>query len=200
MYKQLAIIAAVGLFLGGCASKQPVPDHKVVDIDPLELERKMLGEQAGADGEPTPPHVVVGEKDGVKIEVHKRKTENSEQYLVKLQTWDVTAINYNHRDKCVTPQWKLMDFKYITDGPSEQFIKAHSMKKMGEMQQRAWIIDGVEVAVPPSGYLYDMRVRDAIADAKPGEECMFLVPEEDIQDERNLIPEEDIVTEPDIEM
>lgn len=193
MYRQLTIVAIVGLVLGGCASRPPVPDHRVVDIDPLEMEREMLGKQAG-DAEPTPAHVVVGERGGIKIEVHKRGVEDSEQYDLKLQTWDVTAINYNHRDKCVTPRWKLMDFKYITDGASEQLIPAHSMKRMGEMQQRAWIIEGVEVAVPPSGYLSDMRVRNTVEDAKPGEECMHIFPEED------LVDEEDIVTEPDVEM
>lgn len=191
------VVIGLALLIGGCSttSKKPsdriVPESEVVEVDPDKVDHAIHGPMRY---EPTPDHVVVGQDSGIIIEVQKREVVKDEQLgNIQLQRWDVTATNTLARDRCVTPMWRLMDFEYMSNGPSEQFVPGHSMVIMGEMQQRAWIIDGVPVAPPPSGYLADLRIRDPVPGAKQGDECSH------IADEADIVPEDEIVEEPDYE-
>lgn len=184
MIRKLIPVILTAIALSGCSAKI-VKEDRVIDVDPDQLDRAVYGDTMP---EATPDHVMVGTKDDVTIDVNKQGVEHDPQNRVELQIWDVTATNFNNAPKCVTLMWQLMDFEYISFGPSEQFIRPLSAQKIGEMRQQYWVINGARVAFPPSGYLSSMRVRDPVADAKPGEECM------------HLTPEEDIVTEPTIEM
>ena len=183
MFNRLTAILVVGsLFVGGCSTSPRIVDEKhVVTIDPESLDYALHGEMKY---EPTPDHVVVGERDGVIIEVFKREMiEDELADNQTLQIWDAVATNTNSTPKCVTPLWRLMDFEYISNGPSEQLVGASSMVRLGEMQQRTWIIDKVPVAPPPSGYLADLRIRNPAQDAKPGDECTFITPEHNIKEQ-----------------
>jgi hypothetical protein len=185
MFKPYAIFALALLVLGGCSTTKPisdsriVPESKVVVVDPDKLDREIYGDKLP---EPTPDHVMVGTKDGVIIDVDKKGTEHDPQHDIELQVWKVTATNMNHDPKCVTLMWQLMDFEYISFGPSEQLVRGEASHIMGEMKQQFWIIEGAKVTFPPSGFLSNMRVRNPVAGAKIGEECMHLTPEEDIKE------------------
>jgi hypothetical protein len=191
MSKFLLTILAATIILGGCSTTNTrvVPEDDVVEVDPENMDYILNGP---ISYEPTPPIVVVGSDDNVFIQVTKQDHMYDDQFEQDIQLWKVTAQNTNQIPKCVTPRWRLLDFKYITEGPSEQFIPANSIIKIGEMRQVMWVVDGVPVPVPPSGYLADLRVRDVVPNAKQGEECLFLV------DEDNIVKEEDIVKEKDI--
>jgi hypothetical protein len=183
MVRNILLVLIAAIALGGCSAKI-VKEDQVVHIDPDKLDRAVYGDTTP---QPTPDHVMVGMKNGITVDVDKKGVEHDSQNRVELQIWEVTATNFNDTPKCVTLMWQLMDFEYISFGPSEQYIKALTANKLGEMRQQYWVIDGARVAFPPSGYLSNMRVRDPVAGAKIGEECM------------HLTPEEDIVTQPDIE-
>lgn len=176
-----ALIVLISLaVLGGC-SPTMIKESDIVTIDPESADTVRNGP---VTYEPTPDNVIVGESNNISIEVQKRTVVKDEQADgITLQVWDVIATNNNDNDKCVTPMWRLMDFEYISNGPSEQFVQRSSMVKIGEMQQRVWIINGVPVAPPPSGYLTNMRVRDTIAGARVGEECTHIVNEKDIEEQ-----------------
>lgn len=175
MQKRLLIIAVIGFVLGGCSTT------RVVDVDPEKVDTNIHGK---LKYQPTPGQVVVGEKDRVRIEVIKRGLFKDEQADgLELQRWDAIAVNQSSKPKCVTPLWRLMDFEYISDGPSERLVRPHSSTYLGEMRQRTWIIDGVTVAPPPSGYLADLRIRGTVKDAKPGEECIHLADEDDVKEQ-----------------
>lgn len=182
MFKHLATIAAVALLLGGCSVTPGIVKEKdVVIVDPEKFDQHIHG---NIKYEPTPDHVVVGEKDGVIIEVHKREVIKDELADdIQLQVWDAAVTNLSQTDKCVTPLWRLMDFEYISDGPSERLVKSNQMVHLGQMQQKTWVLDGVVVAPPPSGYLADLRVRGTVPNAKPGEECIHLVDEDKVEEQ-----------------
>jgi len=180
MFKHLLTITLIALFLNGCTTVRVLEENEITVVDPEKMDQEVYGK---LKYEPTPDRVVVGDEDGIIIEVVKREIITDENAgNMKLQTWNAVATNTTPNDKCVTPMWRLMDFEYISDGPSEQLVRGHDIKTIGVMQQRTWIIDGVVVAPPPSGYLADMRVRGTVEGAKQGEECMHITNEDDIEE------------------
>lgn len=160
------------LLLGGCAT-----GPKIVDIDPIELERQRLKEQVEQEI-PTPDHVVVADGKSILVEVDKAEPI-IEDNDVEREVWVVSATNNAPKDKCVTIIWKLLDFQYQT---SEFLLEAHYSKEIGVMVQQTMTIDGVKFAPPASGFVKAMRVRKTIEDAKEGEECLYLTQEKKIKE------------------
>lgn len=192
MNRTAILLLAAVVALGGCATRDSrvTPEKDVVDIDPESLDYAMNGDMEYVS---TPDHVVVGTQDGIIIQTHKMEAIYDEQAETDVQNWDVTATNTTNKGVCVLPVWKLLDFEYISNGPTEQYVPPFALTELGQMVQQLWVIDGVPVAPPPSGYLEELLIRDPVADAEQGEECTHLV------DEADLVPEEDIEEDPDVE-
>ena len=80
--KRILAVALLGAaVVSGCSThrtvededprgKLVVPEDKIVDVDPTELEHKMKGTDA-VPAEDTPPEVMVGKKNGVEVRVFK---------------------------------------------------------------------------------------------------------------------------------
>jgi len=182
MVRFITVALAVAM-VSGCSTVKMLPedqvikDDQIVDVDPDELDRSLFGE---LPLEETPPHVRVGEKASVSIEMDKKESEWHEQTQSYLQRWTATAINMNNEPKCVTPMWRLMEFEYTSFGPSEQMIPSLSSKVIGEFHQRTWQLGDVWLAPAPSGYLHAMRVRGTVPGAKVGEECNWITPDDEV--------------------
>lgn len=158
---RLHLLAVATLLLSGCAT--------VVDIDPEQLEYdqmvKIKGKQAAEkadpfDSPPTPNSVVAGRKDHVIIFVTKT-TPIQGPMNIKLDRWNVRASNFDDESKCVALQWRLQDFEFESEYPTEFFIAPQKTIDLGRMHQTIWSLDGLTFAIPPSGYLAKMNVREA---------------------------------------
>lgn len=165
---KLLILIPIVTTLVGCGGMSRVVD---VDVEKLEAQRlKKTGEILKE--ERTPEHVVVASKNNIRVEVDKTKPTREEK--VDLETWNVNVHNNNTDNKCVSISWKLMDFRFMSYETTEFFIAGNSSKKIGQMIQETWILDGVKIAPPGSGFVNSIRVRGTIPNAKPGEQCMYI--------------------------
>ena len=83
----------------------------------------------------------------------------------------------NEEDKCVAITWALLDFELITDNISYVKIPAKTTKyDYARFKQKVWDIDGITIALPPSGYVAKIDVKD-LDDKKS---CEFFMNESDI--------------------
>ena len=73
-----------------------------------------------------------------------------------------------------------MDFRFESNHPTDVLIPAHQGVILGHMIQTTMVIDGVTVAPDPSGYIQAMRIKNPRDDAIEGEECLYLVDEDDV--------------------
>jgi len=146
---------------------------KDYDSEKLEAEQisKLHKKQADPfNNPPTPSYVKVAkdEDEGVYIEVIKLKPLVTKQG-VKLDVWTVNAISTNKEStvpKCVKVNWKLQDFEFESEQPLEFILKGKEVLNIGKMKQSIWSFDGALIAIPPSGYVDNMKVRDADFDKK----------------------------------
>ncbi len=177
--KRLGLVLIAGsLLLGGCATTRMVEEHEIVDHDPGQTAYDQ--QEGSTQAEPTPDHVVVADKDGILIDVNKIEPIYLEEHKVDLQQWEVLASNMNRKDKCVGVIWRLMDFRFESNHPTDVLIPAHQGVILGHMIQTTMVIDGVTVAPDPSGYIQAMRIKNPRDDAIEGEECLYLVDEDDV--------------------
>lgn len=170
------------ILLAGCT----VDTGMVKDVDPQEDELKRLGEGAMLYVD-TPPFLTIAEKKGMMVFAEKNpKTfqTNNIDPAVRQARWTIKVLNETTVDRCVTLEFRLLDFTYISDHPSEFFVPASSAKIAGTMNQKVWRIDGVEFVPPSSGYVKNMRVRNPVEGADRGSECDF-AKEEAIEDDEN---------------
>ena len=108
---------------------------------------------------PTNKVVQAGKMDGVTVVMY-RDTDIREGEL-NLQQWKALIINKNDEPKCVQTVWQLMDFQMYTDYPDFLKVPANStFQNYARMTQKIWVLDGVRLALPPSGYIADMLVRE----------------------------------------
>lgn len=156
--RTLLIPIVIAILSSGCAT--------IVDVDPEKLEmeqiRKIKGAQAKIDpfaADLTAPSVRLGQKDRVSIHANKQPDIKGPQDI-KLQSWRINVVNSNVEPKCVTIAWKLMDFSFDSNYPYEFYMAPDTTIHLGNMHQSIWDFDGVGIALPPSGYVQDMRVRD----------------------------------------
>lgn len=101
-------------------------------------------------------------------------------YEVVQDNWDITALNTTTDSECVTLLWKLMDFKFVSEYPSEFLVRHSSSLHIGTMIQQVWEIQGVKFTPDSSGYVAGMLVREPIPNAAIGDECTFIELERDI--------------------
>lgn len=128
----------------------------------------------------TPSIVKVADEDGVSIEVIKLKSIKSQDGIV-LDVWTVSAMNTSKETKCVTIAWKLQDFEFESEQPLEFLISPNETLKVGKMKQSIWSFDGALIAIPPSGYVDNMKVRKADFEKKTSKlTCDML--EEDVKE------------------
>jgi hypothetical protein len=162
------------LFATGCSMNPTIIDYDPENDIPVDENGERIAY------EPTPDYVVAADHKRILVEVMRDELFFDDQDEIEVQQWSVIATNNNRRDKCVGVQWRLMDFKFISEHPTPVLIHARQRLFLGTMVGRTMIIDGVTVAPPPSGYVYEMKVLDPDTDALEGDECLFLPDEEDI--------------------
>ena len=159
------------LIMTSCATTSPTPTDYNPEIDGTDFDPvtgKAIPEQAT-------PYLVVAYKDaGVIIEVLKVTSFYDDQNEVELQNWAVIATNNNRRDICLSIAWRLMDFQFISDYPTTLLMFQKSKLRIGTMVGKTMNIDGVIVALSPSGYVHQLEIRDPDWSTNPGFECFFL--------------------------
>jgi hypothetical protein len=149
----------------------------VVDRDFEAEEREYIKQHAAAAkdplyGAPTPDTVVAATEDGVSVLMYKAAPEKRSG--MDLQVWRSSIYNKNDYPVCVMVQWKLMDFEMISDYPDFSFIDAKStMVNYATMRQQIWNLDGTAFALPPSGYVEKLIIREPNMNAKNKERCTF---------------------------
>ena len=153
----------------------------MIDVDPEQAESQLLKNQPLY--QVTPDDLVVGSQDNITIEVHKTTPIYDDQTKGYRNRWRAFATNHNPTTKCIMPVWRLMDFEYVSWETSEFAVYPNKLKFIGEMIQKTWIIDGVKVAPPSSGYLYKLLVRNPEPNSQPGDECIHLINEKDIEEQ-----------------
>lgn len=159
------------LLASGCT----IDTGMVKDIDPQKEELKRLGEGSVLYVD-TPPFLTIADKKKMMVFAEKNpKTfqTNNIDPAVRQARWTIKVLNTDNKNKCLTLEFRLLDFTYISDHPSEFFVPANSAKIAGTMLQKVWRIDGVEFVPPSSGYVSNIRVRNPVENAKRGSECDF---------------------------
>jgi hypothetical protein len=154
----MKLIVLVYLFLVGCAPN-------IIDIDSEKLEHAQIQniKKTQSDpfkNEPTANQVKVADNDDVYVEVIKGTPFLSREN-VKLDIWTIYATNRTEYPKCVLITWKVQDFELESELPFEFIIKPRQSVKVGKMKQTMWSFDNTFIALPPSGYVDNMRVRHA---------------------------------------
>ncbi len=155
------------------------------DSEKMELDqaKKIKQKQADPFNNPaTPDYVKVAddEDEGVYIEVMKLHPIKGPQNI-KLDVWNVQAVNRTLEPKCVGISWKLQDFEFESEQPMEFLLLGKQTLHVGKMKQSIWSFDGAMIAIPPSGYVDDLKVRKAVFDTK-SKRLTCEMEEKDIQD------------------
>lgn len=120
----------------------------------------------------TPDYVVAGSEDHVLVTLFKDVPENYRG--MQLQTWQASVFNHNDYPVCVLVQWKLMDFEMFSDYSDFTLIPANQqLLHFATMKQQIWNLDGTEFALPPSGYIHSLVVKEPNKNVKRGQECVF---------------------------
>jgi hypothetical protein len=157
MLKFIAVSLVLSV-LSGCAVT-------IKDYDAEKLEYEQINRIKKAQSDPfnapsTPSYVKLIENNGVYVEAIKLTPIKGHQGIM-LDVWVVDAVNTNDKSQCVTINWKLQDFDFETGLPYEFLVPEKKSIKIGRMTQTIWSFDGAAIAIPPSGYIDGMRVRDA---------------------------------------
>lgn len=160
---RLVIALLIMLSVVGCTS-----NIKDVDFDKLEVTQvSKLKKKQTEDpfkSEVTPNFVKLIEKDDISIEVFK--VLPIEHKGIKLDVWTVTAINNSDTNKCIAIQWKLQDFEFESDLPIMFILNSKQKLSIGKMKQTIWSFDEFQVAIPPSGYVENLFIREPSYDKK----------------------------------
>lgn len=175
--KKLFLILPVLMTFIGCT-----PNIKDRDFEKEEAEFIKTHGVAAKDpfyAPPTPDHIMAGEKDDVRITIHKgsptlHDANDVDHNKIELQNWYAVLTNDGKKPVCVMTEWKLMDFEMISDYPGFVYMSPHSqIITYAHLRQQIWNIDGTKFALPPSGYVEDMDIREPNKKAKSGDECVF---------------------------
>ena len=168
------------LLLTGCVT---VRDY---DAEKLEYERvqelKKAQKEDPFNSPVTPDYVKVADDpdEGIYVEVMKLHPI-TDPHGIKLDIWTVNAVSRSDKTKCVKIDWKLQDFEFESEQPVEFLIKKGETLHIGKMKQSIWSFDTTFIAIPPSGYVDSLHVRDADFDEKTRElTCDML--EEDVDE------------------
>jgi hypothetical protein len=172
-------ILSVLLIITGCVT---VRDY---DAEKLEYEQANKIKNAQSKVDPfnnpaTPDYVKIADNDDVYVEAIKLKPFKGPQNI-KLDHWIINATNRSNKTVCVAIKWKLQDFEFTSELPLEFLMKGKEFLKVGDMRQSIWSFSDVMIAIPPSGYVDSMNVRDAKIETKTGKYTCDML-EEDIQE------------------
>jgi len=180
-YLNLAIALSL-LLLSGCASK-------VVDWDgdniPIEEQHRMMNQSSV---EYTEDIVTLATENHVAIIASRTNPTLTFQndYEIKQDNWSVDAHNISDKDQCVAIQWKLMDFKFVSEHPTLFYVPKRGIAHVGIMTQMVWEMQGVRFVPDSSGFIWAMGTRDTVPNAAEGDECTFLLEEEDLRKEEDV--------------
>lgn len=178
MLRPLLIAVACTIALTGCGTNFNVKEEPDIEYDP---EGDDFFQKNGVPlYEDTPDKVVVATERDIVVDVELTDPVYDEDAKIDLQQWNVYITNDGAQDKCVGIAWRLLDFKFISHEPTDVYVPSHSMKLTGTMVQTTWIVDGVKIAPPASGYVHAMRVRTPVKDSYPGDECLFIDGDDDL--------------------
>lgn len=155
-------ILAVLMLTAGCTTQPTttptnhiVPESKVINIDPEELESKYVTEMY----QPTSNRVVAANVDDIIIDARNASTYFDEDRNTHHQQWEITVQNLSYTNKCVAVEWRTMGFRLITNEPYEFYMEGQSMFVLGYLIEVAELIDGVWVVPPTSAYIQNISVR-----------------------------------------
>lgn len=138
----------------------------IIEYDSEKLEAERISKLAEAQKKDpfynaaTKDDVRVADEEDVYIEVHKLPPIPGPNGI-KLDTWRAIATNRNDTSKCVFVKWALQDFEFESDQPAEFLIKPKEKLNIAKFRQTIWSFDGAMIAIPPSGYVDTIHVRDA---------------------------------------
>lgn len=176
--KFFAFVLLTASILQGCT-----PNIIERDFEKEEAQRIKDLQKAKEDpfkNQPTPDYVKLIEEDGVYVEALKQHPVKGPGGVM-LDVWVVNAVNTAEDPQCVTVNWKLQDFEFESDEPYEFLVPAHKTLKIGKMKQTIWSFDDTFIAIPPSGYVDGIRVREPNVEKLNGK-IGCETPEEDIQE------------------
>jgi len=177
------IALSLSLLLTGCGMT------KVVDWDgeniPLEEQRRIM---ANESVQYTEDVVTLATENDIGIIASKEGPTLTfeHDYEIEQDNWSIDAHNFGDVAQCVALQWKLMDFKFVSDHPTLFYSPGKSIVHVGTMTQMVWEIDGVKVVPESSGFLWFMITRDPVEDAQTGDECTFILEEKDMRKEEDV--------------
>ena len=162
MKKILTVVLTSALLTTGCMT--------IVDYDAEKAEAVQVAKIKKAQKDPfnnpsTPSYVKVAkdEDEGIYIEVMKLKPVK-DSHGIMLDAWTVNAVSTSDKPHCVSVLWKLQDFEFESEQPLEFLMTGKEVLKIGKMKQSIWSFDGAFIAIPPSGYVDALKVRDADID------------------------------------
>lgn len=176
MKLRIITLTSIILLLSGCMTN--VVDYDGSNISDEDKQRMM--DEGGIRY--TEDFVELVEEDGISITAEKTSPTITfhNDYEVVQDKWDIAAHNLSDDDVCVTLHWKLMDFRFISNYPSEFLVEKETSLSVGTMIQQVWEIQGVRFTPDGSGYVHKMLLREPNEDVKPGDECQFIEDEDDI--------------------
>lgn len=131
---------------------------------------------------PTPDNMFLTRVDDVSVTIHKLPPDDKSGIM--LQNWTVVVTNHNKISKCVNIAWKLQGFDMINDNPGFQLFERNEAKlDYVRLRQTIWNMDGIRIALPPSGYIQQMEVKDINENPDVEMEvCDFYELDEDIEE------------------
>ena len=155
--KKLILIAT--LAMTGCATQQIVDR----DFDKEEIEYvKKHGIEAAKDPlwqEPSNPFGVLVDQDGIRVTAYRSADANDG--VDKLQVWYVDVQNTTSDAQCVALNWKLQDFQLESNYETFIYIKPNLvLEKVATLTQKVWVLDGLKLVLPPSGYIDGVVIKD----------------------------------------
>ncbi len=159
-HSSLLLVIGISIFLStGCMTIQEYDAEKLEYDQINKVKKAQKKKEDPFVSEKTADYVKVKEEDDVVIEAVR--SAPIEHRGVKLDVWVINGNNKSSTPKCVTIDWRLQDFTFETSLPYEFLIDKNAFIKIGKMTQTIWAFDDVAIAIPPSGYINEMRVRDA---------------------------------------
>lgn len=116
--------------------------------------------------------IKLAEEDGIEITLYKEQPDIYEGML--LDNWVAVLKNKTSENLCVLTLWKLMDFQMETDYADFSYIPANAtIYGYAKFKQQIWSLDGTTFALPPSGYIDTLIVKEPNYDKPSSERCLF---------------------------